>query len=64
MEAIDVVVLGDEERFTEHYGVYDVAGPERLHGMGVQGDQPHPVLTPRSLTHIAALQPAPMHDVP
>jgi predicted ester cyclase len=25
MEAMDVVVLGDEGRFTEHYGVYDVA---------------------------------------
>jgi predicted SnoaL-like aldol condensation-catalyzing enzyme len=26
MEAMDVVVLGDDGRFTEHYGVYDVAG--------------------------------------
>jgi hypothetical protein len=25
MEAMDVVVLGDDGRFTEHYGVYDVA---------------------------------------
>jgi predicted ester cyclase len=25
MEAMDVVVLGDEGRVTEHYGVYDVA---------------------------------------
>jgi predicted SnoaL-like aldol condensation-catalyzing enzyme len=26
MEAMDIVVLGDDGRFTEHYGLYDVAG--------------------------------------
>jgi hypothetical protein len=45
MEAMDVVVLGDEGRFTEHYGVYDVASALMQLGL-----MPGPGGSPRAVT--------------
>jgi predicted ester cyclase len=40
MEAMDIVVLGDDGRFTEHYGIYDVVGAMAQLGLLPSPGQP------------------------